>query len=199
MLKKKIKYLSIMSEWENSNIIKSHFYDKVKPMNINFIDDMISYINNNININDNNKYNIIDIGCGNGRIIYDLKNKLNNKFLYTGIDCNLELINIAKEEFNNFSNVNFIHENVDNINLNFFNNYINYIFLFESTICMVKEPIRLLTKISKITNNIILNRTWITKDENKKIYDIPMKWDGMDNYSNNYRFSLKYSIIFLYK
>ncbi len=39
-------------------------------MNVPFIDDLIKYINTIENVE---TYNIVDIGCGNGRIILDFK------------------------------------------------------------------------------------------------------------------------------
>jgi len=169
-----------MSQWGNP---------VVKSINLNCNDDMINYINSNLQYY---QYNIIDIGCGNGKIVYDLQNKLNRTFTYTGVDCNSELINMAKNEFKDVSNVNFVNENVDLVDLSFFDNYVNYIFLFESTLCMVNNPKQILNKVSKLTDDIILNKTWIYKDKNEYIYDIPMKWEGMTNVSNNYRFSIKY-------
>ena len=103
------------------------------------------------------RFTHIDLGCGNGRIIIDFKDKLNKPFLYIGIDCCKELIEIAKKN-NEEENVYFINMDIDKIDEYFLNKYKNYIFLFESSLCMVKYPSRILKLISQISNNILLSR-----------------------------------------
>ena len=144
----------------------------------------------NINSLDNlDEYKIIDLGCGNGRIIIDFKDKLNKPFLYIGIDCCKELIEIAKKN-NEEENVYFINMDIDKIDEYFLNKYKNYIFLFESSLCMVKYPSRILKLISQISNNILLSRIWLSK--NNKIYNKPHKWPGFKDFSYNWRLTYDY-------
>ena len=72
------------NEWSNESIVKALNYETVNPMNTRFIDNMINYLNE-LRLE---TINICDIGCGNGRIVLDLKTKLNKPFNYVGIDCN---------------------------------------------------------------------------------------------------------------
>jgi tRNA (uracil-5-)-methyltransferase TRM9 len=55
---------------------------------------------------------ILDVGCGNGRLFLLLKNKEIN---YTGIDNCRELISLAKERYKNFGNANFYIKDLFNI------------------------------------------------------------------------------------
>ena len=173
------------NEWANENMVKALNYETVKPNNTYFIDNMINYLNE-LSLE---TINICDIGCGNGRIVLDLKIKLNKPFNYVGIDCNEKLIKIAKENVR-FNNVNFVHKDVDNLDESFFTQYKNYIFLFESTICMVKYPDRILKILKEISDHIILTRIHITLD--KYLYDKKHKWVGMNNESSNWFFSIKF-------
>ena len=50
-------------------------------------------------------HTVLDIGCGNGRYIYEISKKFPNKS-YIGIDQSTELINIAKSKYG--SNIKFI-------------------------------------------------------------------------------------------
>lgn len=173
------------NEWSNDTMVKALNYESVNPINSKFIDGMINYLNN-LKLE---TINICDIGCGNGRIVLDLKTKLTKPFNYVGIDCNEKLIKIAKEKVR-FDNVNFICNDADNLDESFFTQYKNYIFLFESTICMVKYPDRILKILKEISDHIILTRIHITLD--KYLYDKKNKWVGMNNESNNWYFSIKF-------
>ena len=146
------------NEWSNESIVKALNYESVKPMNTRFIDNMINYLNE-LKLE---TINICDIGCGNGRIV------LNKPFNYVGIDCNEKLIKIAKENVR-FDNVNFVYNDVDKLDETFFIKYKDYIFLFESTICMVNDPERILKILKKLSKNIILTRINITL--NKYLYN----------------------------
>ena len=175
-----------MSTWENPNFIKPHGYDTVKKMNSFYIDDLIKYINS---IDKLEEYKIVDFGCGNGRITLDLKEKLDKPFKYIGIDCCKEIIEIAKKN-NKDENISFFHMNIDEVDEVFLEKYKNFIFLFESTLCMVKDPARILKILSNISDNIVLTRLWLSK--NNIFYNKPHKWDGFNELSYNWRFTYDY-------
>lgn len=175
--------------WASEDIVKSHNYDNNGniPMNTNFIDDLLEFINN---IPQQDTIKIFDIGCGNGRIYWDLKEKLKKSFYYIGVDCNELLINIAKNNIPS-NNSEFYHMDIDNADKTFFNKYKNYIFLFESTFSMINKPMETLEKILPITNYILFTRLHVIKPKcnSLQIYNVPHIWDGMAEPSPNWRFS----------
>lgn len=62
-------------------------------------------------IKDNDK--ILDVGCGNGRIIDALIEK---KIKYQGVDQSTELINLAKKNYSNIPNAKFSVGKIQNLN-----------------------------------------------------------------------------------
>lgn len=73
----------------------------------------------------NKKIKILDIGCGNGRLINFL-DELNLNYEYFGIDNSVEQIKNAKKNFINKKNINFLEADILNIPFN--NNEFDFIF-----------------------------------------------------------------------
>lgn len=73
----------------------------------------------------NQKIKILDIGCGNGRLINFL-NELNLNYEYFGIDNSVEQIKNAKKNFKDKKNINFLEADILNIPFN--NNEFDFIF-----------------------------------------------------------------------
>ncbi|MBP8017167.1 class I SAM-dependent methyltransferase, partial [Candidatus Gracilibacteria bacterium] len=71
-----------------------------KNMNWPEIEYMIDFIKNSESIKTIKKISILDVGCGNGRLLKFLNNSGLN-FDYTGIDSSSGMINEAKKEFPN--------------------------------------------------------------------------------------------------
>lgn len=176
------------SEWETEKVFKSHGYDSIKPMNDKAIDHLINYLNF-LNLD---KYNIVDMGCGNGRIILNLEKSLKKSFNYVGFDCNKYVIDTAKKHFNN-NNYTFFYKNIDELTDEELAPYKNWVFLFESTLCMIDNPKKILNNIKNMTKNIILSRTLYNPlNPNIEILNKTNKWGGMENESSNWIFSQKF-------
>ncbi|MGC9365711.1 MAG: class I SAM-dependent methyltransferase [bacterium] len=63
---------------------------------------------------------ILDLGCGNGRLINFLQSNLISQkidFYYLGIDQSIELLNIAQDNFKQFGNIEFKNMSLMNGNL----------------------------------------------------------------------------------
>jgi len=95
----------------NKNIINKMSYDKIAgkfSATRNYvwadIDLLLSYIKNNDNV--------LDLGCGNGRILERLKDK---EVIYQGVDFSKGLIDEARKKF---PNNNFKVEDILNLKLN---------------------------------------------------------------------------------
>jgi len=67
-----------------------------------------------VNVVENTK--VLDLGCGNGRFYEFLEKNTEERFEYTGIDNNKELLNIAKEKYpkGKFENIDIL-ENIERI------------------------------------------------------------------------------------
>jgi SAM-dependent methyltransferase len=85
---------------------------------------IVNYINDNF---PNKKINILDIGCGNGVLLYKLSKKQFEN-LY-GIDYSIQSINLAKEiieikekKHNKKFKINFFQEDINNKSTNIINN-----------------------------------------------------------------------------
>lgn len=84
-----------------------------------------NYIINYINNTNIKKINILDVGCGNGRIVNFL-NELNIDYNYLGIDNSEEQLKNAKNNFKDFSNINFEIGNI--LSLEKYNNKFDIVF-----------------------------------------------------------------------
>lgn len=115
--------------------------------------------------------NVLDIGCGNGRLAQFLDN-----VNYLGIDCSEEFIKIAKEKYKNNSNINF--ERVNVINESFGqDNYYNVVLgiaMFNHVPGREKQ-LALLNKINKIIKKegylILTNWNLFNIKRKKNIYN----------------------------
>ena len=102
-------------------------------------------------IKDNDK--ILDVGCGNGRIIDALIEK---KIKYQGVDQSTELINLAKKNYSNIPNAKFSVGKIGEIELifNFLEKFnldlrLNeYLELFKSDITPIKGMEQILSQLS---------------------------------------------------
>ncbi len=88
----------------NNEIITGNFYDKYNSKNpiynklmSNFLSNLFSYIPDNV---DDNKLNIFEVGCGEGHLAYELL-KTKKNIIYKGVDLDLEIINLAKQNCKN--------------------------------------------------------------------------------------------------
>ena len=108
----------------------------------------------------NDDQNILDLGCGNGRLIHLLKEfKIN----YTGSDISSDLLNYAKnQDFGKIMNFKFIES--DMINLDFEDNSFDIIFLIASLhhLNTKVDRIKMLTNIEKWLkpNGFVIMTNW---------------------------------------
>ena len=167
------------TSWSEKNIVTEHGYDKV--VQLPQMDRIASYIK----AIPEEEINLLDVGAGNGRFALSLK-KTNKEYNYLGLDCNAELIKIGNNYFNTFGNVNL--ELCDINLLESFEKYTNRIFLFESTLTMLRDPLKTLELATKVSNIIFLSRIHFKatgKNSCKK-----NSWLGMSEPSYNWSLSL---------
>lgn len=104
---------------------------------------------------------ILDLGCGNGRLIELFKEK---NIEYIGIDNSEKLINIAKEKCATFKNVNFKFIVADVLNLPFEDNYFDKIFSVAVLHHIPSEEYRLqsLKEVKRVlkNNGILVLSVW---------------------------------------
>lgn len=92
-----------------------------------------------------NKINVLEIGCGMGATLYEIKNKFKNVEIF-GIEENKSAAEVASGVFN------IITGNVENLELSYKRNYFDYIILVD-IIEHIKDPWDILSKLSKYLND----------------------------------------------
>ncbi|MCC0674218.1 glycosyltransferase [Clostridioides sp. ES-S-0145-01] len=129
------RYRNIIQKDLNEFINKWGFNPKINNK-IKF--DLISLIKNN----ENSKFNILDIGCGTGASLNEIKNRYKNADVY-GIDLNKEISRIAK----NICKITT--GDIENVDLEYEEGFFDYIMLgdvFED----IKDSNKILKNIKKI-------------------------------------------------
>ena len=123
------------------------FYDKIIAPNQ---DRMFNQIKNMIKPNSN----VLDIGCGTGRLSFQLSDHCNNVI---GVDLSSKNIKVANTKKNNqYSNVNFIHAD-GNILKNIFNDKFDYAVITYVIHEMPEaERIKFLFEVKDVSNQIII-------------------------------------------
>lgn len=96
---------------------------------------------NLINENSDEKLNILDMGCGCGATLLAIKNKYPNSNIY-GIEINGNSAQIAQ------TFLNVCNKNIENLDLNYEENFFNYIIL-EDVLEQLHNPKRVLESIKK--------------------------------------------------
>lgn len=129
----------------------------------------------NKKINKTKKYEIIDIGCANGELIYNLEKNFTN-FNITGLDIRKDLINKAKKSVS--KNVSFIRKDISKKNFKLKKKY--NIIIFSGILCIFDNPtlvFKNLIKILKPKGAIYIFDHFNTYDYNiyTKYEDIKMK------------------------
>lgn len=123
------------------------FYDKIIAPNQ---DRMFFQIKNIIKPNSN----VLDIGCGTGRLSFQLSGYCKN---VVGVDLSSKNINVANNKKNNqYSNVNFIHADGNNLK-NIFNETFDYsIITYVIHELPEEERIKFLFEVKNVSNQIII-------------------------------------------
>ena len=124
---------------------------------------------------------IVEIGCGNGRVLNALN--LKNIKQYVGYDINNHFVKKAKEVWGKHDNVKFICANIEDVT-DIEETDVVYI---DSVLQMLENPYVTLRKLLNITNCIMISRTRLTPGtyENKGKF----KWSGMTEKATNWEFS----------
>ena len=168
-----------VSEWSKEKVVEGHGYNNVEPINNSFITcKFLSFLNNL----KPERIPLLDIGCGNGRIVLNFNTELKKSFDYHGLDCNKILVDIGNNDLscNKESKFKLEYCNVDN--LDSYENYKDRIFYLDSTFQMLANPEKSLELMIKSTDLIIFNRLRINNSLDKP-EEGKFKWGGMDNYS----------------
>lgn len=106
---------------------------------------------------ENKKYRILEIGCGLGRWAENLSDKYIEK--YDGIDFCSNFINLAKEKFKDYSNINFYQMSVSAIDFSILDK--NYDLIIICGISMYINDVELI-KLYKDINSLL--------NKNSKLY-----------------------------
>lgn len=118
-MKKNIKLYNESEHGSYAPIVELSPYakiDKDRIINTKFIFKKCNeYIKKHFN---NNVNTFLDIGCGNGELIYFLS-KIWKNSKFTGIDITLEFLEVAKELNKSNKNIVFINEDIFNLKTNF--------------------------------------------------------------------------------
>jgi len=132
------------------------------------------WINSNFSGND---LKIIDLGCGNGRVVELLNhptNKLNN-FNYIGYDINTFCLDKAREKYKNYKNIKFIELDIEYEKLV---EKADVIYI-DSILPMFENPYETILELLDMCNYIFFNRTSINPSDNDDVKQTN-QWSGMD-------------------
>ena len=116
-----MKKLNLLEEIKNSYNKISDNFNITRKYNWDEFDNFKKYILES----KNKKIKILDVGCGNGRLIKFL-DELNINYEYFGIDNSISQIKNAIKNFDNKKNIKFLEADILNIPFN--NNEFDYIF-----------------------------------------------------------------------
>ena len=100
-------YDMIADDWHSTRLtFWSELIDKIRPL-ISAPRSCADIENAKVNLNENT-FKLLDVGCGNGRILKELsKDTENNSGIktenYTGVDVSKNLLELAKKDFPNFN------------------------------------------------------------------------------------------------
>lgn len=130
---------------------------------------------------------IIDIGCGNGRVL----NNLDKYSSYLGIDTCKDLINSTTEYFKNEKNVSFLTLDIEKDFWPETMNAYNIIYL-DSTFEMMNDPLLLLQKIIKKFDTIFFNRLQLFDLGETSCSKGTYKWGGMREECPRWKLSKKF-------
>ncbi len=67
----------------------------------------------------NQEFSILDVGCGTGVFFEFIKNNMNFKFNYTGIDYVVDMVIKASKKYKDFDNSSFLNKDLIDISENF--------------------------------------------------------------------------------
>ena len=107
---------------------------------------------------DFNNKSVLDIGCNQGGMLFELKDKIANG---VGVDYDYRLVNCANKikSYQNLNHLNFFVHNVDTDpleNLNYYNNKENYDIVFLLSVCMwIKNWKELIAWVYKNSNSCL--------------------------------------------
>jgi len=127
------------------------------------------------------KPTIVDIGCGNARVLEFIDT--DSIGYYTGYDVNEHLISLAKERYKHFTNTDFVVADLDSSYINFVDD--SNIVYIDNVLTMLENPYNTLKKLSTNCNHIFVNRSKFYKEEEKT----KNKWGGMEEESVLWKFS----------
>lgn len=119
---------------------------------------------------------ILDIGCGNGRVLLSINKEIPD-FDYTGVDINKECIDVASQIKVSNGKYKFVLADMDSLNIT--ENY--DICLIDSTLSMIDEPKRCLDISVQFCKYVMITRAHIVKEETYKnnIYYQNFDQDGI--------------------
>ena len=134
-------------------------------------------------VTESGRKKIVEIGCGNGRLLNALDLKEIKQ--YVGYDINNDFVKKAKEVWGKHDNVKFICANIEDVT-DIEETDVVYI---DSVLQMLENPYVTLRKLLNITNCVMISRTRLTPGTYEK--KGKFKWGGMTEKATNWEFSEK--------
>lgn len=164
--------------WSNKKVAEAHGYFS----NLNEIsshhDAFASFVKNKEDAR------IVDIGCGNGRVL----NNLDNYSKYLGIDTCEELTALSAKHFKDNDKASFLTMDFEkDVWPEMMSDY--NVAYFDSTFAMMEDPLSLLKKIIEIFETVFFARLQIFNLDQRHAEKDSYKFGGMEEYSTLWKFS----------
>jgi len=186
--------------WATQEVSAAHKYDDV--IDYHHLDQFVEFCNNipfgAAQLHSNwPGIKILDLGCGNARVILALNNKLDSKqrYFYIGTDINEYALNAGRRvlkarEGSHFELLNFDVDNIPWEEPKVASTYRHNICLIDSTLHMFYNPIGVLNECDKYCDTIYITRNKLELQTG--IYQGMFKWGGMTNDSPYWQFSKQF-------
>jgi tRNA (cmo5U34)-methyltransferase len=89
-------------------------YDETVQLKIPYYDDLVKALINSIPFNKEDKFKVLDLGCGTGNISKFIKETFPNSYL-TCLDLSEKMIEMAKIKLKDYDNIEFLNNDFQNI------------------------------------------------------------------------------------
>ncbi len=196
--------ITVSKPWSTKEVALAHKYDIVEETT--HLNKFISYCNDLplSTLSDFPGIKILDLGCGNGRVVISLNKYYsgpfyNGKYFYLGTDINEEALIAGRENLtpNEGCYVKFINFDVDktpwdaDIILDKGSALIKYdVCLIDSTLHMFYKPLDVLNEVSKYCDRIYITRNKLELSSGIEVSTF--KWGGMTTDSPYWKFSKEF-------
>lgn len=190
--------MTIEKPWAAKKVAIAHKYDVVEETTI--FNKFVTYCNNlpPSTWSDFPGIKILDLGCGNGRVVISLNKYFDysRRYFYLGTDINEEALIAGREKLtpNDDSFIKLINFDVDKTPWNkdtILGGLLKYdICLIDGTLNMFYKPLDVLNEVSKYCDRIYIMRNKL--ELSSGIQMASYKWGGMTTDSPYWKFSKEF-------